>query len=45
MDGEPRKTYILVDGENIDATLGGSILGRRPRGFEEWARAHAAAFG
>lgn len=24
-------TYLLVDGENIDATLGGSILGRRPR--------------
>ncbi|MCS6711550.1 NYN domain-containing protein [Brachybacterium sp. EF45031] len=26
-----RRTYLLVDGENIDATLGGSILGRRPR--------------
>lgn len=24
-------TYVLVDGENIDATLGGSILGRRPK--------------
>ena len=24
-------TYLLVDGENIDATLGASILGRRPR--------------
>ncbi|MDO5739179.1 MAG: NYN domain-containing protein [Ornithinimicrobium sp.] len=23
-------TYLLVDGENIDATLGNSILGRRP---------------
>ena len=23
-------TYLLVDGENIDATLGGSILGGRP---------------
>jgi len=23
-------TYVLVDGENIDATLGTSILGRRP---------------
>jgi uncharacterized protein len=23
-------TYLLVDGENIDATLGGSLLGRRP---------------
>ena len=26
-----RMTYLLVDGENIDATLGTSILGRRPR--------------
>ena len=26
----PRTTYVLVDGENIDATLGGSILGTRP---------------
>lgn len=25
-----RMTYLLVDGENIDATLGTSILGRRP---------------
>ncbi len=25
-----RRTYLLVDGENIDATLGGSILGARP---------------
>ncbi|MFC7431998.1 MULTISPECIES: NYN domain-containing protein [unclassified Agrococcus] len=25
-----RTTYILVDGENIDATLGQSVLGRRP---------------
>ena len=25
-----RTTYLLVDGENIDATLGSSILGRRP---------------
>jgi len=23
-------TFLLVDGENIDATLGGSVLGRRP---------------
>jgi uncharacterized protein len=40
MDGEPRTTYILVDGENIDATLGGSILGRRPRSEERprWER-------
>lgn len=27
-------TYILVDGENIDATLGMSILGRRPESSE-----------
>jgi len=26
----PRYTYLLVDGENIDATLGSSILGGRP---------------
>ena len=26
----PRTTYLLVDGENIDATLGTSILGHRP---------------
>ena len=25
-----RRTYVLVDGENIDATLGGSLLSRRP---------------
>jgi uncharacterized protein len=24
------ETFVLVDGENIDATLGGSVLGRRP---------------
>ncbi len=24
------ETILLVDGENIDATLGGSLLGRRP---------------
>jgi uncharacterized protein len=35
-----RTTYVLVDGENIDATLGGSILGRRPRPDERprWER-------
>jgi len=27
--GSP-ETFLLVDGENIDATLGGSLLGRRP---------------
>src|SRR3954464_3778072 len=25
-----RETILVVDGENIDATLGGSVLGRRP---------------
>jgi uncharacterized protein len=37
---EPRITYVLVDGENIDATLGTSILGRRPRPEERprWER-------
>jgi len=40
MNGVPRTTYILVDGENIDATLGTSILGRRPRPDERprWER-------
>jgi uncharacterized protein len=35
-----RSTYVLVDGENIDATLGASILGRRPRPEERprWER-------
>ncbi|GAA3808801.1 NYN domain-containing protein [Nocardioides panacisoli] len=35
-----RSTYVLVDGENIDATLGTSILGRRPRPEERprWDR-------
>ena len=32
-----RVTYLLVDGENIDATLGVSVLGRRP-GSEERPR-------
>jgi putative heme uptake system protein len=33
-------TYLLVDGENIDATLGGSVLGRRPTSEERprWDR-------
>jgi uncharacterized protein len=26
----PAETFLLVDGENIDATLGSSLLGRRP---------------
>jgi uncharacterized protein len=35
-----RVTWLLVDGENIDATLGGSILGRRPQSEERprWDR-------
>ncbi len=38
-----RRTYILVDGENIDATLGGSVLGRRPHPEERprWERVTA----
>src|SRR3954447_4128138 len=27
---EPDETFLLVDGENIDATLGASLAGRRP---------------
>ncbi len=40
MGDELRTTYVLVDGENIDATLGASILGRRPRPGERprWER-------
>lgn len=39
-DHEDRTTWVLVDGENIDATLGGSILGRRPQPDERprWDR-------
>jgi uncharacterized protein len=39
VDGE-RTTYVLVDGENIDATLGTAILGRRPQPEERprWDR-------
>lgn len=35
-----RSSWVLVDGENIDATLGGSILGRRPQPDERprWDR-------
>lgn len=38
-------TYLLVDGENIDATLGTSILGRRPQPDERprWDRLVAFA--
>lgn len=37
---DDRHTYVLVDGENLDATLGNSILGRRPRPEERprWDR-------
>jgi len=40
MGDEARTTYVLIDGENIDATLGTSILGRRPRPEERprWER-------
>jgi uncharacterized protein len=40
MDEATRTTYVLIDGENIDATLGASILGRRPRPEERprWER-------
>jgi uncharacterized protein len=42
---DERTTYLLVDGENIDATLGASILGRRPRPEERprWERLLAFA--
>ena len=38
-----RRTYVLVDGENIDATLGNSLLGRRPQPDERprWERVTA----
>lgn len=37
---QARTTYLLIDGENIDATLGNSILGRRPHPEERprWDR-------
>ncbi|GAA3034328.1 NYN domain-containing protein [Microbacterium dextranolyticum] len=37
---DQRTTWVLVDGENIDATLGASILGRRPQPDERprWDR-------
>jgi len=40
-------TYLLVDGENIDATLGMSVLGRRPNPDERprWDRVLAYAGG
>ena len=40
-----RRTFVLVDGENIDATLGNSLLGRRPQPEERprWDRVTAYA--
>jgi putative heme uptake system protein len=40
-----RRTFVLVDGENIDATLGNSLLGRRPNPEERprWERVTAYA--
>lgn len=40
-----RRTYLLVDGENIDATLGMSVLGRRPNPEERprWERVNSYA--
>jgi uncharacterized protein len=42
-----RRTYLLVDGENIDATLGTSVLGRRPEPEERprWERVRDFAEG
>lgn len=40
MAAESAVTYLLIDGENLDATLGTSILGRRPEPDERprWDR-------
>ena len=40
MTSTERRTFILVDGENLDATLGGSVLARRPEPEERprWER-------
>ncbi|NYG56588.1 NYN domain-containing protein [Nocardioides perillae] len=40
-----RRTFVLVDGENIDATLGNALLGRRPQPDERprWERVTAFA--
>ena len=39
-DEQGLSTYVLVDGENIDATLGASVFGRRPHPDERprWER-------
>jgi putative heme uptake system protein len=41
----PRRTFLLVDGENIDATLGTSLFNRRPQPEERprWERLTAFA--
>ena len=36
--GGPRRTYLLVDGENLDATLGNNVLGGRRPAPEERPR-------
>ena len=40
MARSPRRTFVLVDGENIDATLGATVLGRKPEPGERprWER-------
>jgi uncharacterized protein len=40
MVSDARRTFVLVDGENLDATLGGSVLARRPEPEERprWER-------
>lgn len=40
MQAAERRTFVLVDGENIDATLGNTVLGRRPEPGERprWER-------
>src|SRR5262249_58964729 len=45
MTSAHRRTFVLVDGENLDATLGGSVLARRPEPEERprWERLLAYA--
>ena len=45
MTSGARRTFVLVDGENLDATLGGSVLSRRPEPEERprWERLLAYA--
>lgn len=42
---DERLTYLVLDGENVDATLGGSVLNRRPAPEERprWERVLAHA--